>query len=143
MKKVQHRSRDMTINEIRSNGIWILGCSSEVSSLIYKFIKCRKLRKCNHEQRMTDLPPERIILTLMPFLTHCIVLLLYVSIQVNCIGIKGTNFINAKGEFLELNGPRMFERVRLYLCHDPTCFQSHRWCLGETDLDCIVYWCPS
>ncbi|KAG1925738.1 hypothetical protein F2P79_025333 [Pimephales promelas] len=38
-EKVQHQGRGMTINEIRSNGIWILGCSSEVSSLIYKCIK--------------------------------------------------------------------------------------------------------
>ncbi|XP_026066740.1 uncharacterized protein LOC113048964 [Carassius auratus] len=59
-EKVQHQGRGMTINEIRSNGIWILGCSSEVSSLIYKCIKCRKLRKCNQEQRMADLPPERM-----------------------------------------------------------------------------------
>ncbi|XP_048048363.1 uncharacterized protein LOC125269515 [Megalobrama amblycephala] len=50
----------MTINDIRSNGVWILGCSSEVSSLIYKCIKCRKLRKSNQEQRMADLPPERM-----------------------------------------------------------------------------------
>ncbi|KAG1929509.1 hypothetical protein F2P79_022940 [Pimephales promelas] len=59
-EKVQHQGRGMTINEIRSNGIWILGCSSEVSSLIYKCIKCRKLRKCNQEQRMADLPLERM-----------------------------------------------------------------------------------
>ncbi len=30
----------------------------------------------------------------------------------------------------------MCERVRLYLRHEPTCFQSHGWCLGETDPDC-------
>ncbi len=59
-EKVQHQGRGMTLNEIRSNGIWILGCSSEVSSLIYKCIKCRKLRKCNQEQKMADLPPERM-----------------------------------------------------------------------------------
>ncbi|XP_065140047.1 uncharacterized protein [Paramisgurnus dabryanus] len=59
-EKVQHQGRGMTINEIRSNGVWILGCSSEVSSFIYKCIKCRKLRKCNQEQKMADLPPERM-----------------------------------------------------------------------------------
>ncbi|GAA6093748.1 uncharacterized protein LOC113110146 [Tachysurus ichikawai] len=59
-EKVQHQGRGMTINEIRSNGVWILGCSSEVSSFIYKCIKCRKLRKSNQEQRMADLPPERM-----------------------------------------------------------------------------------
>ncbi len=59
-EKMQHQGRGMTLNEIRSNGIWILGCSSEVSSLIYKCIKCRKLRKCNQEQKMAYLPPERM-----------------------------------------------------------------------------------
>ncbi|KAI4884818.1 hypothetical protein NFI96_007752, partial [Prochilodus magdalenae] len=58
-EKVHHQGRGMTINEIRSNGIWILGCSSEVSSLIYKCVKCRKFRKHNQEQLMADLPPER------------------------------------------------------------------------------------
>lgn len=56
-EKVKHQGRGMTINELRSSGIWIIGCSSEVSSLIFKCIKCRKLRRCNQEQKMADLPP--------------------------------------------------------------------------------------
>ncbi len=59
-EKVQHQGRGTTLNEIRSNGIWILGCSSEVSSFIYTCVKCRKLRKCNQEQKMADPPPERM-----------------------------------------------------------------------------------
>lgn len=59
-EKVKHQGRGMTINELCSNGIWILGCSSEVSSFIFKCIKCRKFRKCNQEQKMADLPPERM-----------------------------------------------------------------------------------
>ncbi|KAG1929293.1 hypothetical protein F2P79_023066 [Pimephales promelas] len=59
-EKVKHQGRGMTINELRSSGIWILGCSSEVSSLIFKCIKCRKLRRCSQEQKMADLPPERM-----------------------------------------------------------------------------------
>ncbi len=62
-EKVPHQDRGTTLNEIRSNGIWILGCSSEVSSLIYKCVKCRKLRKCNQEQKMADPPPERMVTT--------------------------------------------------------------------------------
>ncbi|KAM4722953.1 leptin receptor [Rhinophrynus dorsalis] len=65
-ERIHHQGRGMTINEICSNGIWILGCSTETSSLIYKFIKCRKLRKCNQEQKMTNLPPERME-TIPPF----------------------------------------------------------------------------
>ena len=34
-ERVQHQGRGMTINELRSNGYWILGCSSAVSDLIY------------------------------------------------------------------------------------------------------------
>lgn len=59
-EKIQHQGRGMTINEIRSNGIWIVGCSREVSSLIFKCTKYRKLRKSNQEQKMADLPPERV-----------------------------------------------------------------------------------
>ncbi|KAK0148472.1 hypothetical protein N1851_011196 [Merluccius polli] len=39
-EKVKHQDRGMTLNELR--------------------IKCRKLRKCNQEQKMADLPPERM-----------------------------------------------------------------------------------
>lgn len=59
-ERVRHQGHCLTINEICSNGFWILGCGSELSSLIYKCIKCRKLRKCNQEQMMADLPPERM-----------------------------------------------------------------------------------
>ena len=59
-EKIQHQGRGMTINELRSNGIWVLGCSSEVSSLIFNCIKCRKFRKHSQEQKMADLPHERM-----------------------------------------------------------------------------------
>ena len=59
-ERICHQGRGMTMNEIRSNGIWILGRSSEVSSIIYKCVKCRKYRKCIQEQIMADLPPERL-----------------------------------------------------------------------------------
>ncbi|XP_054868580.1 uncharacterized protein LOC129349422 [Amphiprion ocellaris] len=59
-EKIHHQGRGMTINEIRANGIWIIGCSTEVSSFIYKCVKCRKYRKYNQEQRMGDLPSERL-----------------------------------------------------------------------------------
>ena len=59
-EKVLYQGRGMTINELRSNGIWILGCSSEVSSFIFRCVKCRKFRKCTQEQKMSDLPLERM-----------------------------------------------------------------------------------
>ncbi|XP_073766183.1 uncharacterized protein isoform X2 [Danio rerio] len=59
-ERVQHQGRGMTVNELRSNGIWILGCSSAVSSHIYKCLKCRKFRRCVEEQKMADLPEDRV-----------------------------------------------------------------------------------
>ena len=60
LERICHQGCGMTMNEIRSNGFWILGCSSEVSSIIYKCVKCRKYRKCIQEQVMADLPSERL-----------------------------------------------------------------------------------
>lgn len=68
-QRVQHQGRGITMNELRSNGIWILGCNQAVSSYIYKCVKCRKLRRCTEEQRMADLPRERMEAT--PPFTYC------------------------------------------------------------------------
>ena len=53
----------MTMNELRSNGISILGCNNVVSSHIYKCTKCRKFRRGTEQQRMADLPEERMEIT--------------------------------------------------------------------------------
>lgn len=57
--KVQHQGPGMTINELRANGWWIRGCSSAVSSYIFKCVKCRKYRRRAEVQRMGDLPSDR------------------------------------------------------------------------------------
>ncbi|KAM7419774.1 hypothetical protein PAMA_016727 [Pampus argenteus] len=59
----------MTTNELRANGIWILGCSNLVSSHIYKCTKCRKYRRGTEQQRMSDLPVDRTEAT--PPFTFC------------------------------------------------------------------------
>ena len=68
-ERVHHQGRGMTMNEIRANGIWILGCGSVVSSHIYKCVPCRKYRRTTEVQQMADLPEERT-LTSPPF-TYC------------------------------------------------------------------------
>lgn len=68
-ERVQHQGRGMTINELRSSGLWIIGCSSLVSSYIYKCTQCRKFRRGTEVQRMGDLPPERLEAT--PPFTYC------------------------------------------------------------------------
>lgn len=59
-ERTEHSGRGMTINEIRSNGYWIIGCSSAVSWLIAKCVTCRKLRGNLQEQKMANLPVDRI-----------------------------------------------------------------------------------
>lgn len=56
----QHQGHRMTMNELRAGGWWILGCSSAVSSHISKCVKCRKYRRLTEEQRMGDLPQDRL-----------------------------------------------------------------------------------
>lgn len=68
-EKVQHQGRGMTVNELRANGVWILGCSKAVSSHIYNCTKCRKFRRNTEGQRMANLPQERTELS--PPFTYC------------------------------------------------------------------------
>lgn len=59
-EKAKHQGKGMTINEIRSNGYWISGISRSVASHLRQCVTCRKLRRHTEEQRMADLPPERV-----------------------------------------------------------------------------------
>ena len=68
-ERVHQQGQGMTTNELRSNGIWILGCSNLVSSHIYKCTKCRKFRRGMEQQRMSDLPVDRTEAT--PPFTFC------------------------------------------------------------------------
>ena len=70
-KAISHQGRGMTINEIRMSGYWILGCRSLVSSLINKCILCKRLRGTVLDQKMSDLPTER--LEPSPPFTYCAV----------------------------------------------------------------------
>ena len=58
--KTLHQGRGMTVNEIRNNGFWIIGCSAVVSNLIMKCVVCRRLRGSLQEQKMTNLPSDRL-----------------------------------------------------------------------------------
>ena len=50
-KKVKHQGKGITMNEIRSNGLWILNLSAAVSSQIHKCVKCRRQRRPTEGQR--------------------------------------------------------------------------------------------
>ncbi|XP_041845165.1 uncharacterized protein LOC121642470 [Melanotaenia boesemani] len=64
-----HQGRNQTLNELRANGFWVLGGSKAVARLIHKCVLCRKLRRPTEEQRMSELPEERVEAS-APFL-HC------------------------------------------------------------------------
>jgi len=57
---VEHQGRGMAHNKIRSSGFWIIGASSAVSDYIAKCVCCRKLRGAVQEQKMADLPEDRV-----------------------------------------------------------------------------------
>ncbi|MEL7338835.1 MAG: DUF1759 domain-containing protein [Bacteroidota bacterium] len=67
--KVAHGGRNLTLNEVRSSGFWIMSASSAVRSILYHCVKCRHLRGKVGEQLMSDLPKER--LQCAPPFTYC------------------------------------------------------------------------
>lgn len=67
--KVRHQGRSQTQMELRMNGFWIIGGSKSVAKFIHKCVQCRKLRRPAEEQRMADLPRERVEVS-APF-TYC------------------------------------------------------------------------
>ena len=50
----------MTLNEIRTNGYWIMNASKIEAKLIKDSIIYRRMRRPLEEQRMADLPGERV-----------------------------------------------------------------------------------
>ena len=68
-KRVKHQGKGMTMNEIRSHGLWILGLNGAVASHIYKCVPCRRQRRPTEGQKMANLPEDRVEST--PPFTYC------------------------------------------------------------------------
>ena len=68
-ERINHQGKGMTLNEIRSRGFWIIGGSSVVGSTIASCVTCRKLQGAVLEQKMSDLPEDR--LDCYPPFTYC------------------------------------------------------------------------
>ena len=68
-QKVHHQGRGITVNELQSNGIWVIGCSGAVASHIYRCMMCRKYRRSTQDPKMADLPEDRMEMT--PPFTYC------------------------------------------------------------------------
>ena len=58
--QVNHMGRGITHNELRQRGYWIIGGSSAVSNYISKCVTCRRLRGSLVQQKMADLPEDRL-----------------------------------------------------------------------------------
>ena len=70
-ERTRHQGKGMTLNEIQSKGFWVINRSSVVASVIASSVKCQKLRGALQEQRMSDLPEDRLEAT--PPFTYCAV----------------------------------------------------------------------
>ncbi len=56
----KHQGYGITHNAIRQAGYWVINGRSAVSSVIHRCVTCRKLRGRSMEQKMADLPSERV-----------------------------------------------------------------------------------
>jgi hypothetical protein len=59
-ESVKHQGRGITLNELRSNGCWIVQGTAAVSKCIAECTVCRKLRGTTQGQKMADLPIDRV-----------------------------------------------------------------------------------
>lgn len=66
--KVAHQGRQFTEGALRTAGLWVVGGKRLVSSLVHKCVTCRKLRGRLEEQKMANLPADRV--TVDPPFTH-------------------------------------------------------------------------
>ncbi|XP_075534522.1 uncharacterized protein LOC142568489 [Dermacentor variabilis] len=57
---VQHQGRHFTEGAVRAAGYWIVGGKRCISSVLQACISCKKLRGRFHDQKMADLPADRI-----------------------------------------------------------------------------------
>ena len=57
---VKHQGRHFSEGALRRAGFWIIGSKRLISSFIQKCVVCRKLRGKFQEQKMSDLPEDRL-----------------------------------------------------------------------------------
>ena len=70
-QRINHQGRGITLNAIRENGFWVIGGNSAVSRHIADCVSCRRLRGVVGEQKMAELPMDR--LEPAPLFTFCAV----------------------------------------------------------------------
>ena len=113
--KVGHSGRTSTVNEIRSNGFWIIGMNTVVKSVIHSCVRCRSLRGRLGQQKMADLPLERTM-EVAPF-TYC--------------------GVDVFGHFLIKEGRKVYKRwCGLFTCF--SCRAIHLEVLYKMDTDSCI-----
>ena len=70
-ERTHHQGKGMTLNEVRSNGFWVVSGPTVVANMISSCVKCQRLRGAVQEQRMSDVPDDRLEAT--PPFTYCAV----------------------------------------------------------------------
>ena len=58
--ETQHSGKGITLSKLRSKGYWVINGNSPVRRLISKSVICKKLRGNRCQQKMGDLPLERL-----------------------------------------------------------------------------------
>ncbi|XP_062340765.1 uncharacterized protein LOC134039033 [Osmerus eperlanus] len=59
-ERVKHQGRVFTEGAIRSDGIWIVGAKRCIARHLYRCVTCNKLRGKKTEQKLADLPSDRL-----------------------------------------------------------------------------------
>ncbi|XP_055997113.1 uncharacterized protein LOC125677085 [Ostrea edulis] len=59
-ERIQHQGRYLTEGAVRGEGLWVTGEKRLVSSVIHHCVICRKLRGKPMNQKMSDLPRDRL-----------------------------------------------------------------------------------
>lgn len=58
--QVAHQGRHFTEGALRSAGLWLIGGKKLVSAVIHKCVMCKRLRGKLEEQKMSELPADRL-----------------------------------------------------------------------------------
>ena len=59
-QRISHQGRSTTLNEVRSQGFWIINAGHSIGGIISKCVTCRKLRGKTSAQQMANLPEDRL-----------------------------------------------------------------------------------
>ena len=70
-ERTHHAGRGMTLNEIRTSGYWVVKGRSATGKYIMSCIRCKKLRGHTCDQKMADLPTDRVEQS-APFTYSCV-----------------------------------------------------------------------